>query len=164
MFRTATLLIFTAALALAGCASGRTLGGEAAVRLPARDAASIRIVERGVAETETVMTLQNALQAELLTRGLFRTVRDDGTDAPVRIDVALTDVREVTQGQRSFFGALAGAARIVARVDVYADGRQIDTFIAEGKSSSGSVMAGTTTQAAAIIARQIGDRIAAYPR
>lgn len=156
--------LLSAALAVSACASGQVVGAPPAARIAVADAASIRVTERGGARAETVMTLQNALQADLLSRGVFRTVKDDGTDAPVRIDIALVDVKEVSQGTRSFMGAFAGAAHLTADIRVYDQGRQVDTFRVETKSSSGHVMAGTTLEAATIMAAQIADRLAAYSR
>jgi len=72
----------------------------------------------------------------------------------------VTDVRGVSGLSRFLFGAMAGRASIRADVQLVelATGEKIGAFSIEGKSSGGTVFAGTTSQAL----EKTGEGVAEY--
>ncbi len=103
--------------------------------------------------------LRQAIQSALLDHGVFRVVNVDGTAADFSIVATISGLNEVSQGSRSFFGALAGQAMIGVCVAVAnMSGRSITEFQASGTSSGGTVLAGTTDRAI----YNAAERIAAY--
>jgi Domain of unknown function (DUF4410) len=75
----------------------------------------------------------------------------------IKVNADIKEVYAVSDTARVMVGACAGQARILVQVTVsdLKSGKQIETFEAEGKSSGGSVAAGTTDQAVQRVAEQI---------
>jgi hypothetical protein len=75
----------------------------------------------------------------------------------IKVNADIKEVYAVSNTARVMVGAFAGQARILVQVTVsdLKSGKQIETFEAEGKSSGGSVAAGTTDQAVQRVAEQI---------
>jgi len=145
-----------------GCASSGSLQAAAPIRTTSfpRGAASVRVVNRGVVTSETAATLAKAVQVALLARRDFQVVKDDGSTAPVTLQLTVTGGKEVDEISRIGLGVLAGAARLAVRVEVFDAGRPLDAFDVQAKSSSGTIFSGTTDQAASIVAEQIATRLA----
>jgi hypothetical protein len=103
-------------------------------------------------EAETRM-LNDAIVSGLRESGLFRAASGDKTElgegGGITIEAEIRDIRKITKNTRLWAGALAGRARIRVRVRIsdLNTGKQIETFEAEGESSGGSALAGTTDEA-----------------
>ena len=150
------------AVSVAGCASSGAIDAPTP-RQPiafSRATASVRIVNAGVVTSETSAALSTAVRNALLARRAFEIVRNNGSTAPVMLQLTITGGREVDQISRIGLGAFAGTARLDVHVEVLAGGRTTDTFDVHAKSSSGTIFAGTTDQAVSIIADQIAARLA----
>lgn len=113
-----------------------------------------------VANRESVTdALRQAINTQLLNKRVFASLPADSREASVLLDVTITEVSEVSQGARIFFGALAGQATINVSVKVIEQpsGATIGSLQATGKSSGGHVFAGTTSEALEQVASQIAD-------
>ena len=104
------------------------------------------------AEEEKTM-LKDALVSGLRDTQMFKEVSEDkaeiGPGSGIKIDAGITAIKKVSKTKRLWAGAMAGRARIQIRVlvtDLHS-GSQIESFEAEGESSGGSALAGTTGEA-----------------
>jgi hypothetical protein len=75
----------------------------------------------------------------------------------IEINVEIKELFGVSDAARVLFGGLAGRADILVHVTVsdLKSGNQIEAFDAEGKSSAGTAMSGTTSQAVQRAADQV---------
>ena len=110
---------------------------------------------------EFLTQLRGALIAQLSERGLFKSyvTTADVDNADLRLTGVITGVRRVGTASRVLFGAMAGKAKmhiVVDLEDIKAQ-RNIAQFSVEGKSSGGSVAAGTTPEAVDIAAKGIAE-------
>lgn len=73
---------------------------------------------------------------------------DDNTGSGIKINADIREIKQVSSSARTWFGALAGRARILVRVAVsdLNSGKQIQAFEVEGVSGE-SARAGTTDEA-----------------
>lgn len=145
-----------------GCAASGSVQPMGAPDETFRRETPIHVVVKptGTSTHAQVQDLQIALQRELSARG-FSVVSRDRT-GPIEISAQITGVREVSKTARILLGAFAGQAGITVAVTVIekSSGKQIGSFIAEGKSSGGTILAGTTGDAVAQVASQIADYLA----
>jgi hypothetical protein len=105
------------------------------------------------ADSEAEKTLfGEALVSGLKETRLFVSVAGNPADLEagdgVKISVAITVLKKVTDNARAWTGALAGRARLTVRVTItdLKSGQPIEAFIAEGQSGA-SAYAGTTDEA-----------------
>lgn len=97
--------------------------------------------------------LNDAIVSGLRETQLFKEVSgnkaDLGSGSGIIIDADVSGIKKISKDKRLWAGALAGKARIRVRVTVcnLVSGNQIETFEAEGASSGGSALAGTTDEA-----------------
>ncbi len=119
--------------------------------------ASSQVPESG----EEVIQLESITIAKLRENGLFDKVvaGSASPDAPadLQLNAKIVELKKVGAGARVMLGALAGRAGIVVDVELIdmKAGKIIGAFKAEGKSSGGTVFAGTTSQAIERAAEQI---------
>jgi hypothetical protein len=98
-------------------------------------------------------TLNDAIVSGLRETQLFKEVSGDkaelGTGSGITIDADVREIKKISKNERLWAGAMAGKARIRIHVTVcnLNSGNQIETFEAEGESSGGSALAGTTDEA-----------------
>ena len=97
--------------------------------------------------------LNDALVSSLRESGLFREVSGDktelGSGSGITIEAEIKEVRKISKDTRLWAGAMAGRARIRVQVRIsdFNSGNQLETFEADGESSTGSALAGTTDEA-----------------
>ena len=99
---------------------------------------------------------------QLTKKAVFRAVVDK-TGADYLVRVKITSLKDVGSTERLMLGALAGRASISADVEVYdRTGAFIGGMTAEGKSSGGTIFAGTTKEAIELAAGQIANYLLRY--
>lgn len=154
------VLAALAAMFLSACAASgsiQTLSASA----PAVDSSKTGGVEVSTSlpdQSDSLTAFRSAIVAQLVNKKVFQSVGDaNNSEYIVRVNV--TQLSEVSQGARIFFGALAGQAGVTANVEVYdrREGRTISSMVAKGSSSGGHVFAGTTQEAFDQAAAQISD-------
>jgi len=163
--RLAALLFIVGLLPiLAGCASSGVVMG-------ANPTAANAAVTYDFVQVTVTSTLANAdreiqLLNALVITGLQQTGRfghvtssyaPDMTGMGLKVTAEIRELRGVSEAGRIWFGGLAGRARLLVHVTVtdIKSGAPVETFDAEGKSSGGTVFAGTTDQAIQRTAEQI---------
>jgi hypothetical protein len=98
-------------------------------------------------------TLSDSVVSGLRETGLFKAVSankaevDSGSGITINADII--EIKEISKTRRLWAGAMAGRARVRVQVTVcdLNSGSQIETFEADGESSGGSALAGTTDEA-----------------
>ncbi|WP_353684557.1 DUF4410 domain-containing protein [Thermodesulfovibrio sp. 3907-1M] len=117
-----------------------------------------------------VTTTLNDRQDEVkeLKEKLIEKAKEKGLDKKLvenpelKVVVNITNVSGVSTMGRLMFGALAGRATVEAQVELIDSAKgKITELKAEGKSSGGSIFAGTTSQALDKLAEQIIDYLVA---
>jgi len=105
--------------------------------------------------------LESLIISKLRAKQLFEKVYSGeaapNTDKALQMKGVIIEIKKVDAGSRMMLGALAGQARVlvnVSLIDLTAN-KIIGEFNAEGKSSGGSIFAGTTSQALDQAADQI---------
>jgi hypothetical protein len=105
--------------------------------------------------------LNDALVSDLRDSQMFKEVAankaDLGSGSGITIDAQIIEIKEVSKDKRSWAGAMAGRAKIRVQVTVsdLNSGNQIETFEADGQSSGGSALAGTTDEAVERAAEEV---------
>ena len=143
------------AIVFAGCASTGTVVTTQAPTIRIGDYKTIDILtSSSIPETgEEIVLLESEIQAKLHEAGLFEAVFIHADSSELKSDLMLkaniTTLNRVDRGTRLILGALAGQASISIDVKLSekSSGKDIGTFTTEGKSSGGSIFAGTTPQA-----------------
>jgi hypothetical protein len=111
--------------------------------------------------SEEMVQLESVTIAKLRGKGLFDKVISGSSSldakADLRLNAKITQLKRVTSGARVMVGAMAGRAGIDVEVELFdlKESKSIGTFIAQGRSSGGTVFAGTTPQAVERAAEQI---------
>ena len=111
--------------------------------------------------SEEVVQLEAVTIAKLREKGLFDKVISGSSSpdaqADLRLDAKIIQLKRVSPGARAMVGAMAGRAGIDVEVELFdlKESKSIGTFIAQGRSSGGTVFAGTTPQAVERAAEQI---------
>lgn len=104
--------------------------------------------------------LADAVVSELRQTGMFASVAETPADLGggdgVKLQLAITALKPVTENSRIWTGPLAGRARVEVRVKVtdLKSGRPIETFAVTGQSGQ-SANAGTTDEAIHMAVRPI---------
>lgn len=156
------ILIF-ALMVLVGCASTGTLKSTmlSDVKLSNFKTIVIHVSSQVPEASNEVIQLESLTITKLREKGLFEKViagsASPDAQADLKIDVEITKLKKVTAAARAMLGALAGRGGVVLNaklIDLNTE-EIISTFEAEGKSSGGSIFAGTTNQAIEQAASQI---------
>jgi len=114
-----------------------------------------------VASSEEIVQLESMTIAKLREKGLFDKVISGSSSpdaqADLRLNAKIIQLKRVSSGARVMVGAMAGRAGIDVEVELFdlKESKSIGTFIAQGRSSGGTVFAGTTPQAVERAAEQI---------
>lgn len=150
---------------LGACAASGTTQNLLVEPMVLADTSSVTIeVSTNVEDTEDLVPdLQNAIRTALLERGTFGQINGVGTPSSVVLKVEIIEANKVGGTSRILLGALAGRAKLRVKTEVFdgASGELIGAMVAEGKSSGGTVFAGTTSQAISRVAEQIGNWLTA---
>ena len=113
---------------------------------------------------EDLGSFRSALVAKLTERDLFKgyVTHEEPGAADLRLAVTLTGIRRVSETTRFLVGGMAGKAKLFADVELIeiGTGRTLGSFKIEGKSSGGTVAAGTTPEAVVNAANGIAQYIA----
>jgi len=111
--------------------------------------------------SEEITQLETMTIAKLREKRLFDKVIS-GSASPdaqtdLRLNAKIIQLKKVSPGARVMVGAMAGRAGIDVEVELFdlKESKSIGTFIAQGRSSGGTVFAGTTPQAVERAAEQI---------
>ena len=152
-------------LNLAGCASTGGIRHASPIVTGSPVSIDFALVETvagtGDLEAENHL-LKQLIISGLRGRNVFGDV--DGTSAAaasegsgIKIKVDIKEIKKISRGERDWAGALAGRARIVVAATVLdlSSGKLIETFEAEGISSGGSNLAGTSDEAIQRAAEQV---------
>jgi len=143
-------------LALAGCASSGMVQHASPITAKKPFDLDVILVTtssslQGVEEEKTM--LKDALISDLRDTQMFKQVCEDKTEigagSGIKIDAGIAALKKVSKTKRLWAGAMAGRARIRIRVLVtdWHSGSLMESFEAEGASSGGSALAGTTGEA-----------------
>jgi hypothetical protein len=157
----ATLLVL---LALAGCMSTGLIQHASPI-MPGTPVS----VDFALVETSSIIgdleaekhSLNDLIISDLRASGVFGEVDGEpaaaGATNGIKIKIVIKEIKKISRGQREWAGALAGRAQILveATVSDLSSGKLIETFEAEGESSGGSNLAGTTEEAIQVAAEQV---------
>lgn len=144
--------VFLAVLLL----SGRASGSHVSESIPAEGLGKYKTVIVEVStddpeNEEAIGQLKSAIVGKMAALSCFENyvTGADPRKADLKLQAKVTGVRHVSSAGRFFFGGFAGKARVYAEIQLIevATGKTIGAFSIEGKSSGGSVVAGTTPQA-----------------
>jgi hypothetical protein len=82
-----------------------------------------------------------------------------GQPAELALVVTVTKIRRVDAGSRVILGAFAGQGEVIVQVDLVNGhtGALLASAVIEGKTSGGTIFAGTTPQAAERVTEQVID-------
>lgn len=151
-------------LTLAGCASSGRVRDPSPITASKPFDLDVILVKTssslGDLEAEK-MKLNDRIVSALRETALFKQVSgnraelDSGSGVTINADII--EIRKISKNRRLWAGAFAGRARIRVRVTVsdFNSGKQIETFEADGESSGGSALAGTTDEAIERAADQV---------
>jgi len=107
---------------------------------------------------DEVKELQQKIIEKIKEKGLESKLSEN---PDLKVLIKITDVKGVSTAGRLMFGALAGRATVQAQVELIDTNKgKIGELQAEGKSSGGTIFAGTTSQALEKLADQIVEYIA----
>ncbi len=157
------LLFFVLLCVLAGCASSGTTQLSQPLTTNLSVYKSIVVaVKSDVANTDAlVVQIESAVISALRKQGKYSKVFSSATsnvaEAELRVTVDITRIRDVNPYDRVMWGALAGQGKIYADVELTESqsGRVLSKGSIVGKTSGGSVFAGTTPQAAERVADEV---------
>jgi hypothetical protein len=170
MKRRCLALCLIAACALAfGCASKGGLRVHTPLTLETTEGKSVEVNVQSKVEDSAQETAQfeSAIIARLKKSGAFGpvfTTAGAGEGTPdLKLQVTITELKKVGSGARVMMGALGGRGRLLADVNLVdgASGESLGQAVAEGKSSGGTVFAGTTSQAIDLAADQVAKFVTA---
>lgn len=103
----------------------------------------------------------DGLRAETRFNVISFSAEPSAVEADMLVKISLQEVREVTSQDRMMTGAFAGRGAVVADVDVVErqSGQILGSATMEGKTSGGSIFAGTTPEAIKRVSEKIVDFI-----
>ncbi len=143
-------------LALTGCASSGVIRQASPISTSVPVSIDFALVETFSAitglETETNL-LNDLVISGLRGKGVFGDVDGNpaaaGSSGGIKVAIKILEIKAISNDERQWAGALAGRARILVQATVtdLSSGKPIETFQAEGLSSGGSNLAGTTDEA-----------------
>jgi hypothetical protein len=139
-------------LMLAGCAANSEITDSTIGKgLSKYKTAFIEVDTRNSEYKGAVPLLKSSLVGKMAAASCFEnyvTGAEPGK-AELKLTATITGVRSVSSTGRFFFGAMAWKASVQARIKLIdlKTGDAVGAFNVEGKSSGGSVVAGTTSEA-----------------
>ena len=144
-------------MGLLGCASTSTVNTAMAhtVSLGSFKTLSVDVQTKVEDSEKEAKTFREILTSELKKRNKMEVI-DGNQQTQLNLSATITNLNKVGGASRIFLGALAGQASV--DVDVVlkdAKGNVVSQFAVNGKSSGGTIFAGTTDQALEKAAAQI---------
>jgi hypothetical protein len=143
-------------LALAGCASSGAIRQATPISTSVPVSVDFALIQISAAlaglEAETNL-LNDLVISGLRGRGVFGDVDGNpaaaGSSGGIKVALKILEIKTISHDERQWAGALAGRARILVQTTVsdLSSGKRIEIFEAEGLSSGGSNLAGTTDEA-----------------
>lgn len=135
------LVVFGMMLMLAACSSSGSIEMKQAkaAAIPAGRTVALNVTAPADEDSADALHLmRNELFGRLVAEGVFKEVVAAGEPADYRMDVVLSNVDEVSQGARIFFGVLAGSNELKAAVTVIdaATAEPVTSFNVGGESAS----------------------------
>jgi hypothetical protein len=157
------LLFIFMVILLEGCASKGTITATTPVgpKLSTYKTILFNTSSQVPGSSEEILQLESMTIAKLREKGLFDKIVSGASSpdaqADLRLNAKIIQLKRVSSGARVMVGAMAGRAGIDVEVELVdvKESRNIGTFVAQGRSSGGSVFAGTTPQAVERAAEQI---------
>jgi ABC-type phosphate transport system substrate-binding protein len=160
-------------LTLAGCASSGAIRQATPISTGIPVSVDFALIQTSTAltgsETETRL-LNDLVISGLRSRGVFGDVDADpmaaGSSGGIKVAIKILEIKKISNDERQWAGALAGRARILVQATVsdLSSGKLVETFQAEGLSSGGSNLAGTTDEAVQRAAEQVVAEVIAISR
>ncbi|NKB24006.1 MAG: DUF4410 domain-containing protein [Kiritimatiellae bacterium] len=159
----AILMSLIGVIFVSGCASTGTilLHDSVTVKLSNFKNMMLDVTSQVSDSGQGVVQLESEIISRLRTKGLFERVfsRAAGDDAPHDLTVLVTikEIRKVSPGARVTLGAFAGQGKMIVNIQLLdaSSGSVVAQATAEGKTSGGTVFAGTTPQAVSKIADEV---------
>lgn len=109
-----------------------------------------------------MVDLENLVMAKLRNANLFQSVvslanNPETSYYDLILNMKIKDLKKVSTTSRIMFGMFAGRSKILVENELvdHSTGHRVGSFTAQGKSSGGTVFAGTTDQALEKVADQI---------
>lgn len=148
---------------LEGCASKGTITATTPMTLKLSTYKTIlfNISSQVLGSSEEIVQLESMTVAKLREKVLFDKVFSGSSSpdaqADLRLNAKIIQLKRVSPGARAMVGAMAGRAGVDVEVELFdlKESKSMGTFIAQGRSSGGTVFAGTTPQAVERAAEQI---------
>lgn len=148
---------------LEGCASKGTITATTPMTLKLSTYKTIlfNISSQVLGSSEEIVQLESMTVAKLREKILFDKVFSGSSSpdaqADLRLNAKIIQLKRVSPGARAMVGAMAGRAGVDVEVELFdlKESKSMGTFIAQGRSSGGTVFAGTTPQAVERAAEQI---------
>jgi hypothetical protein len=160
-------------LTLAGCASSGAIKQATPISTSVPVSVDFALVQTSTAltglETESAL-LNDLVVSGLRGRKIFGDVDGNpaaaGSSGGIKVAIKILEIKTISHDERQWAGALAGRARILVHATVtdLSSGKPIETFQAEGLSSGGSNLAGTTDEAVQRAAEQVVAEVIAISR
>jgi hypothetical protein len=151
-------------LALSGCVSSGMIRQATPVSVNLPISVDFALVKTSTAlaglATETHL-LNDLVISGLRGSGVFGDVDGNpaaaGSSGGIKVEIKILEIKKISNDERQWAGALAGRARILVRATVsdLSSGKPVEIFQAEGLSSGGSNLAGTTNEAVQRAAEQV---------
>ena len=150
-----------ALLLLGGCATGAIYPiTPITVRLSNYNTMLVKVSPEFPYATQEAIQLESMIITKLTKEMLFKNIiagSSSNTSAELHLSVKVIRVKKVSRSERLVLGAMIGRAGIFVDVELtdLKTGRKIGAFTATGKSSGGTIFAGTTKQAVEYAAKKI---------
>ncbi len=156
------VLLLSIAVFLWGCASGNVSTRVATTaKLSNYKIVLFKTSSEVPDSSEVISQLEKVTVSRIREKRFFDNLVIDSssTDAQpdLRIHARIVALKKVSSGSRIMYGAAAGRSGLDVEVELYdlKENKIIGKFIAQGRSSGGTVFAGTTSQAIELAAQQI---------
>jgi hypothetical protein len=146
-----------------GCASTGTISVTTpmTVKLSTYKTMLLNVSSQVPGSSEEAVQLETMTIVKLQEKGLFDKLisgsSSPNAQADLRLNAKIVRLKRVTSEARMWVGGAAGRAGIDVEVELFdsKEGKNIGAFVAQGRSSGGSVAAGTTPQAVERAVEQI---------
>jgi len=151
------VVVMISAVTFYGCASTSSVNSTVAPTAAFDSFKTLSInVQTKVEDSEKeAQTFKEILAAEIKKKNKWEVI-DANPQCQIEISATITNINKVGGAARIILGALAGRASVDVDVIVKdAKGKVISQFAVSGKSSGGTIFAGTTNQALEKAAEQI---------
>ncbi|MCL4537286.1 MAG: DUF4410 domain-containing protein [Nitrospirae bacterium] len=152
------MVVMIFALGFYGCASTSTVNTTIVPTVPLDSFKTVSInVQTKVEDSEKEMqAFKGILISELTKKNKWEVITGNASQGQLGLTATITNLNKVGGASRILMGALAGRASVEVEVVLKdSKGNVISQFSVNGKSSGGTIFAGTTDQALEKAAEQI---------